>query len=586
VKTFLPLLLLLFALPSIASAASPRTAQPAPYAGQCGLPVTQPLWLEFGWPNDPFNAILGKPGIAIGASSGAYPSQMRAAGAATVYFDLHLNNRIGTTTQPADPTTMAAKAKTLFNFAVQQTGCSTPIIVENELAGPGLVTPWSDNNAQYRSNALNFVQQLASLGAHPVMLIPSKPYTGGDALQWWTQLAQTAEIVREIYVPATATWKQGVVLGNRQLRAAYRNAVTDLTSIGIPANRVGIMVSFATTKGYGGRNGLEPASAWYRVAKWMALSARQVAAETGIASVWSWGWGEWNAPEQDPDKPYAMCAWLWVRSPSLCDAPKAIGPDFDTSLKEGQLSLLSASTQCLIGKRTLPAAAIDQLQAVTGDRETAYSALFERLVESTYTPVSTASVLAAERAVIAQSFGGSRAAYIAALRDANANVTIARGVLGDELRRARVEATLYAPQPSATDVQTFYSSYPDLQVRLVQAKPRPSWLSLGRGLALSEVAPDRVFSLKNGKASLVRTSEGTFTVKPLADALPLGAVPLSKAAPAIASALRSFARGEAFEQWTVAKQRFVENNALCKGDDLPQPAAVDLTQFLPFLRLG
>jgi hypothetical protein len=95
-----------------------------------------------------------------------------------------------------------------------------------------------------------------------------------------------------------------------------------------------------------------------------------------------------------------------------------------------------------------------------------------------------------------------------------------------------------------------------------------------------------VFSLKNGKASLVRTSEGTFTVKPLADALPLGAVPLSKAAPAIASALRSFARGEAFEQWTVAKQRFVENNALCKGDDLPQPAAVDLTQFLPFLRLG
>jgi hypothetical protein len=63
-------------------------------------------------------------------------------------------------------------------------------------------------------------------------------------------------------------------------------------------------------------------------------------------------------------------------------------------------------------------------------------------------------------------------------------------------------------------------------------------------------------------------------------------VALSKATPAISAALRTFARGEAFERWTVGKQRVVQNNALCKGDDLPQPAAVDLTQFLPFLRLG
>jgi hypothetical protein len=585
VKRLLPLLLLL-ALPSVASAASPRSAQPAPYAGQCGLPAAQPLWLEFGWPSQPYNAILGKQGVAIGASSGAYPSQMRALGTATVYFDLHLNNRIGTSTAPADPSVLAQKAQTLFNYAVQQTGCQTPVIVENELAGPGLVTPWSDNYAQYRANALAFVQKLAALGAHPVVLIPGRPYTGGDAGPWWQQLAQTAEIVREIYVPANVTWKQGVVLGNRNLRNAYRQAVTDLTTIGIPANRVGIMVSFATTRGFGGRNGLQPASAWYRVAKWQALAARQVAAETGIASVWSWGWGEWTKAEQDPDKPYALCAWLWARSPKLCDAPKAIGKTFDASLKEGQLSLLGPGTQCLVGKRSLPAAAIDQLAAVTGDRESAYSALYERLVESAYEPVSTKEVLAAEQAVIAQSFGGSRSAYVAALRTAHATVPIARGILGDELRRARVEAGLYAPKPSAADVQTFYTSYPDLQVRLVQAKPKPSWLPVTRGLALSQVAPDRVFSLKLGQASLVRTSEGSFTVKPIADALPLGAVPLAKAAPAIQAALRSFARGAAFEAWTVGKQRYVLNNALCKGDDLPQPAAVDLTQFLPFLRLG
>lgn len=581
------LALVLLVLLSVVSGASARTFPLAPYAGECGLPATQPIWMEFGWPNAPFDAILGKPGIVIGASSGAYPSQMRAAGAATVYFDMHLNNRIGTSTAPADPSVIAGKAKTLFAYAVQQTGCQTPVIVENELAGPGLVTPWSDNYAQYRANALAFVQQLAALGAHPVMLIPGTPYTGGDAGPWWQQLAQAAEIVREIYVPANVTWKQGVVLGNRNLRNSYRQAVTTLTSDGIAPNRVGIMISFATTHGYGGRNGLQPASAWYQVAKWQALAAKEVARETGIASVWSWGWGEWTAAEQDPLKPYAMCAWLWARSPKLCDAPKAIGSTFDTSLKDGQLDQLASGQQCLVGKRTLSTADVNALAAVTGDPESAYSALYERLVESTYEPVPTQAVLAAERAVIAQSFGGSRAAYVAALRAAHASVAIARGILGDELRRAAVEAQMPAAQPSESDVETFYSSYPDLQVRLVQAKPQPSWLGTAkRGLALSEVAPDRIFSLQSGKASLVRTSQGTFAVKPLAGALQLGAVPLAKARPAIVAALKQFARGNAFEQWTVGKQRYVLNDALCAADNLPQPAAVDLTQFLPFLRLG
>jgi len=582
VKKFLPLLVLLLALPPFASAAS----SPPAYAGQCGLAATQPVWFEFGWPLDSFNAILGKSGIAIGASSGSYPADMRAKGAATVYFDLHLNNRIGTSTKPADPAAFPQKAQTLVNFASQQTGCSTPVIVENELAGPGLVTPWSDTYAQYRANALAWLQQLASRGAHPVLLIPAKAYIGGDALQWWQQVAQVAEIVREIYVPATATWKQGVVLGNRNLRIAYRGAVSNLTDAGIPPDRIGIMVSFATTKGFGGRGGLEPDAAWYRVAKWQALAAQQVAAETGIASVWSWGWGEWNPAEQDPAKPYALCAWLWTRSPTLCDAPKAIGQDFVASKKEGQLNLIPGSVQCLVGKYGLAESAIDALQRVTGDRETAYSALYERLVESQYTSVSPTDVLAAERAVIAQQFNGSRAAYVAALRDAHASVAIARGVLGDELRRAHVEDTLSTAPPSPAQVETFYESYPDLQVRLVQAKPRPSWLPAAKGFALSQVAPDTIFQLGRGKTSAVRTSEGQFAVKILNEPQTLGAMPISKVSSTIAAALRSFARGDAFDKWTVGKQRFILNNALCKGDDLPQPSAVDLTQFLPFLRLG
>ncbi|HWX09210.1 MAG TPA: hypothetical protein VNY33_04470, partial [Gaiellaceae bacterium] len=390
-------------------------ATPAPYAGQCGLPATQPMWAEFGWPTDAYNAILGKPGIVLGASSGAYPAQMRAAGAATVYFDLNLPNRIGTTTAPADPALIPGRAQKFFDFAVAQTGCPKPVIVLNELAGAGLVTPWQDKNAQYRQDALTFVQALAQLGAYPVLLINASPYTGGVAGDWWRTVAVSAEIVREDYIPASITWKNGPVLGNRNLRNSYRQAVADLTSIGIPPNRVGLMISFAATKGFGGRSGLQPDEAWYEVAKWQQLAAQQVAAETGIASVWSWGWGLFNAVEQDPAKPYALCAWLWSRSPALCNAPKAIGAKFNASRTEGQLSALTPGLQCLVGKDALSNDAIQKLQLLTGDRETAYSALFERFVEGRLTPVSTGEVLAAERAVIAQAFGGSRASYVAAL---------------------------------------------------------------------------------------------------------------------------------------------------------------------------
>ena len=574
--------LLLFA----AWPAAAHAAAPPPYAGECGIPASQPMWADFGWQNPQFNAVLGKPGIVVGVGSGTYGSQMRALGTATVYFDLNLKNRVGTTTAPANPSLIPGRVKTFFAFAQQQTGCATPVIVLNELSGPGLVTPWSDNNAQYRANILALVQGLAALGAHPVLLLPSRPYTGGDAGVWWQQVAQTSELVREIYVPATATWKLGPQLGNRTLRMDYRQAVADFTSIGIPANKVGIMISFATTAGFGGRNNLQPASAWYEVAKWQALAAQQVAAETGIASVWSWGWGEWNVAEQDPDKPYAMCAWLWARSPSLCDAPKAI-QGFNPSLTEGQLSVLRPGTQCLVGKQTLSSTSIDQLAALTGDRETAYSALFERLVESSAQPVSSVDVLAAERAVIRQEFRGSRSLYTAALARAHVTVTEARGILADELRRAHVEPALPSSVPSASDVSTFYTSYPDLQVRLMSANPAPPWLGhKAQGLALQDVAPDRLFVLKTGKSESVLTSTGTFAVKALQDSSPLGAVPLGRARPAITAALRSFAQGVAFEKWTVGKQRAALVAATCAKDDLPQPAAVDLVQYVPFLRLG
>ena len=124
-----------------ARAAAPRRAarsRPRRTRASAASRSTQPIWIDFGWPTDAFNAILGKPGIVVGASSGAYPAQMRAAGAATVYFDLNLNEpdrHDDEAGRPGDD--RRPRRRSCSTSRVQQTGCATPVIVLNELVGRG-----------------------------------------------------------------------------------------------------------------------------------------------------------------------------------------------------------------------------------------------------------------------------------------------------------------------------------------------------------------------------------------------------------------------------------------------------------------
>ena len=581
------LLLVVLAAAAASLLAAGRASATPIWAGRCGVASAPTVWGEYGWPS--LLPIFGKPGAFLAITSGSdYPEKARAAGAATYYFDLHMKNRVGIPTKPADPASIAAQAQKEYAFAVAETGgCTTPVTVENELYGAGLATPWTESNTVYRAGVLSLLQHLNALGAHPILLVNSTPFTGGDALDWWLQVAKVADIVRETYVPATQVWPQGALVGNRTLRQRYRRSIEEFTSIGIPPNRLGLMISFATTRGAGGRNGLKPASAWFQVAKWEALAAKEVAAETGAGSVFSWGWAEWSAAENDPDKAHAACVWLWARSPALCDAPKMLGPGFDASLTDGQIALKPGALCTLPGSGSITVGALRALQVLTGDRDAASSALYERLVESHYTTVTAQEVRAAERTVIADSFRGSRRAYLAALRQAHASVPIARAVLADELRHAELEATLRAPAPSATDVETFYAAYPYLLVRQVKAAPAQTWLGgKPKGLALSEVAPARLFTLPTGKPTTLSTLTGRVRVTTLGDALQLGAIPLSRARPAIVAALRSFARGKSFESWTIARQHGAQSTTTCLRDELPQPAAVDLVEYLPFLRIG
>ena len=86
----------------------------------------------------------------------------------------------------------------------------------------------------------------------------------------------------------------------------------------------------------------------------------------------------------------------------------------------------------------------------------------------------------------------------------------------------------------------------------------------------------------------MRTSEGSFRVKPLDDALPLGAVPLGKATPAIAAALRGVRARRGVRELDRRRSSATSLNTrdLRAATTCPQPSAVDLTSYLPFLRLG
>ena len=555
----------------------PASAAPNP----CGIPSYSTLWVDYADSSvDFWQTLFARPGI-IGATTNT-GSQLRAAGALNVYWDMYLNNRVGQPSAPADPATIVAKANKLFDFAVGATGCATPWIAENELFGSGLVTPWSTTNTQYRANVLLYLQTLASRGARPFLLVNSTPYVDGAAGDWWRQVAKVADIVREDYFPAPTIWKKGPILGPRFVRLSLRQSLQDFTDLGIPRERLGIVLGFQTGTGQGGREGLDRV-AWLQTVKWQGLAARQVAEDTGVATIWSWGWGHFSG--FDPDKQSAACVYLWTRSPTLCDALGQAGAGFDATRSAGLIKL-PAGIQCTIGAKQIGLGELGPLQLLTGDRDLAYTALLERLTESRYASVPPAALLAAERAVIVERFGGSRSAYLGALAQAHATLAVARGVIADQLRRLAIEPRLATPSPTDAAISDFYLAYPDLLARAVTATPAPWWLGgKTKGWALEQLAPQRVFDVVTGLAAQVSSFSGSYTVKANGDALPLGALPLARASTAITAALRSFARGQAFESWTVARQSGSLDAATCLKDDLPQPGAVDLSSFLPFLAL-
>jgi hypothetical protein len=575
---------LLAAVAGLTASAHPA-APKAAATDVCSLPAKKPVWIDFADGSVPFWELFAKPGTVDAASNFIFPPQIRARGAKTVYFDLNFTRRTGSPTEPADPSAVVDRANRFYTYASNSMGCANPVVAENELQGASTLTPWSVSNAQYRANVLLYLRTIAARGAKPVLLVSSVPYTGGEAADWWRQVAQVASIVREVYFPAPGIYKLGVIQGSRTIRQMFRSGAQDFISIGIPPSKLGIMLGFQTTPGSGGREHLEPASKWYQVTKLQALAARSVASELRLATVWSWGWATWTPAESDPDKQTNACVYLWTRDSKLCNAPRMAGPALNTDVTTGQL-IFPRGSRCTVYGNPVRWDVAASISRVTQDPQAAFTAAYSRAIASSHARVSTKAILNAEKAVIGLHFRGSRAAYLAALRHDRATPGIARGIIADELRRSVIQSRLRVGGPSPTDVRSYYDTYAAAPVRLVQVKPAAPWLANSRrGFALGAVAPPQIFSLKPGKQVTLRTMTGVFKVKALGPTVDLAELPLAKARKPIVTALVSLARDTAYQNWLLEREKSAQTAAVCWRDQLPAIEVVPLTDYLPYLAL-
>ena len=554
-------------------------------ARECGIPDSNPLWIDFAGHDAP---LPQKPGLTLAFTSGTVkPAEARANGAATVFFDLNFNNRVGTPTVPNDPATMVDRANRLFDFAVTVTGCATPWIALNELFGAQTPTPWTPTTAQYRANTLALVKQLKARGATVGVTIANPPYTGGEAAQWWRDLAADAILIRQVYFTSPNVPQLhalGPVRASRSMRSGMRALVRKFTDIGIPASRVALELQFQSAPGTGGREGLQPRWKWLEIVKLQALAVRQVTKELRTHSIWSWGWATFSQAGIDRDKGEAVCVWLWARDPKLCSGPGAAGPAMDDSLTVGQLDQLAPGVVCELPAGQIRESAVAPLARAIGDRDIAASVVLERLVLQQEADLDARAVLAAELAFVDDHFNGSLSAYLAALQRIKLTRAAARGLLLDELRRDAVRARFLTPRPSGGAVAEFHATYAGLRVRLVETARPVDWLGgRTRGLAVETFAPARIFGL--ARPGRVRTIHGLIHVTPLEDTIVLGSVPLVAARPAIEASLNRFARVSAYENWLAKAQERALTEALCAGDRLPAPAALTLDDLLPFVSL-
>jgi hypothetical protein len=147
-----------------------------------------------------------------------------------------------------------------------------------------------------------------------------------------------------------------------------------------------------------------------------------------------------------------------------------------------------------------------------------------------------------------------------------------------------ISAGMHVAAPSSADVREYYETYGDTRTRLVQTKTPAPWLGKHkRGFALESSAPPQLFSIRQGGWHKIRTMRGTYEVRALDATVSLGAIPIELARAPVVVALLELARGDSYDAWLLARERVLDDQALCRRDVQPEAGVVSLTDYLPFL---
>lgn len=563
---------------------------PAALADPGPCPVLAPtaaLPVEFSDGSVAFRqAVFARPGVTVASTGNAVSKALRDAGASTGYWEMNLPTLVGTPAAPADPAAMDAVAAAEVQKAQAATACPNPIIALNELLGSDVAGPLAASAQRYRDAVLALVRGLAADGATPFLLVPRR-FTVGGTEDWWLQVGQVGWLVPEAYTPATSLWGIGnPFLISREIRIGFRQWVRRLTGIGVPANRVGLMLGFQSGDSQGGRAGLQPAATWLEIVKLQSQAAVAVGRELGLSTIWSWGWGTFATPgSADPDKQAAACTYLWARDTTLCDAPALGVPGFDPDLTAGSVQL-APTTQCSYDGGSFGTVELTALTNAGVSRAGALTALLERSLVRTKATVGPTALLRAERSVVAGQFEGHRSTYRQFLQSQGVTPAVARDAIRDQLLEAKLARGLRVAPISSADVKAYIAAHAGTRTRAVETVRPVTWLvGQTHGVALPGLAPRAVLESAAGTTLLVHAADGPARVRILGSRIRLTAQPTRPARLAVRALILSEARRRALRDWLAGAEQAAVGTAVCQSDDVPVTGRSRLLARWPQFRL-
>ena len=522
------------------------------------------------------------PGSSAPRRTSSCPPQLRAKGAQTVYFDLYLNNRVGTPSKPADPSMIQARADKLFDTAVTSSGCDHAAdrreravrraVADAVDADDGAVPR---ERARLSAASRRRAARGRSCSSRTARTPTTRPPTTGGGRR---RRSRTSS--RRSTSPGRPISKQGAVAGSRRLRATMRTRMEDLIQIGVPTNRLGMMLTFSSTPQGGRPRG--PAAARSGSTSSSGRRSRRSRSRRSCTSRASGrGAGRPSTrPATTPTSRRPRARGSGRATTRSATRPRSRARSSTRRSTSGDA--LPAGTLCLLGTTQLLASDVAALTRLTGDRDLAFSAELQHAVLVEAQPVADEAVRA----------GGGRRDPRPLRRQPGGVPRGARAREGHAGARAADPRRRAAPPRGRGDAaracadrrrssQEWYATYAAMPAR-AGARDRSRAVARQRAQRASRSQASRrggCFALAAGASGEDRRAS---QVTALGETAPLGSFPFAQAAPAVrtASSPRSSTRRSRSGRAGAQNQRL--GSLTCQHDQPPQPATVDLTDWLPY----